>query len=369
MPVDLYSTALIALVVVATGIASIRINVSSAILEAIAGILLGNFFGVRIEPWLDFLGTFGGLTLTFLAGSEVDLILLGKNLRPSLTIGAMAFVVPLVSEMLFLSLFTNWSYLAKLTTSLALTATAVAVVYTLLLERGLLETSISKLILAAIFVNDILTLIGISLILHTINLFTIVFFLVIGIMIIVLPKVLAYLVRRYGRRAVELELRFIFAAMLGVSFLADAGNMQAVFGAFILGLVFANSIHSYEDLLPKLRSVTFSLLSPAFFIRAGLLISLPAVIENITLILGLLGVKMLSKFLGTYYFNKLWIPDAPFFSTMLLSTGLTVGIITASFGRDMGFLDPTQFSIAMIAVILSAIIPTLIAKKYTPAKV
>jgi glutathione-regulated potassium-efflux system ancillary protein KefC len=173
-------------------------------------------------------------------------------------------------------------------------------------------------------------------------------------------------VHNYGKRSAEIELRFIFSVLLAISFLADAGRMQAIFGAFILGLVFSHSIHSYQDILPKLRSVTFSILSPAFFIRAGLMISLPAVMQNIVLILGLLAVKIIFKFLGTYLLCQRWIPEAPAFSTMLFSTGLTIGIITLTFGKSAGYLNQTQFSIAMISVILSALIPTLIARRFIP---
>jgi glutathione-regulated potassium-efflux system ancillary protein KefC len=364
---DLYSTALISIVVVIAGIASIKLNFPSAIIEIILGILLGNFLGVGIEPWLDFLGTFGGLMLTFLAGTEVDLTLLAnRSKKQSFTLGVVAFTVPLAVEMIFLDLFTDWSFLANLAISLAMTSAAVAVVYTLLLDAGLLGSNLSKLILAATFVNDFLTLIAINLLSHTFNIFTIAFLLAIPLMLWGLPKLLAYLVASYGRRSVEIELRFIFAIMLTVSFLADAGKMQAIFGAFILGLLFANSIQSYDDLLPKLRSVTFSLFSPAFFIRAGLLISLPVVLQNIPLILTLLGMKMVSKFVGTYPLCRRWVPEAATFSSMLLMTGLTIGIITLTFGKDMNFLNQTQFSIAMVSVILSAIIPALIAKKFIP---
>lgn len=368
MPVDLYSTALIAVVVVVTGIISIRLRISSSILEAGAGILLASFFGVNIEPWLDFLATFGGLMLTFLAGAEVDLYLLRNSAKKSFTIGSMAFIVPLIGEIAFLSAFTDWAFLSTLAASLALTTTSVAVVYSVLLEYELLDLRASKLIIAATFVNDILTLIGINLISPRFNWYTIAFLLLIILMIFVLPKVLEYLVESYGKRAVELELRFIFACMLGISFIADSGRLHAVFGAFVLGLVFANCIHSYTDILSKTRSVTFSLLSPAFFVRAGMLISVPAIIQNVGIIIGLLGAKMVSKFVGTYYFNKKWIPDAPIFSTMLLSTGLTVGTITATLGRDLGFLNQTQFSVAVTAVILSAIVPTIIAKRFVPTK-
>lgn len=369
MAVDLYSTALIALVAVFTGVLSIRFHISSSILEAVAGIALGSFLGVRIEPWLDFLATFGGLMLTFLAGAEVDLSLLRKSAKPSFTIGIMAFVAPLIGEILFLSTLSDWTLISRLAASIALTTTSVAVVYAVILEYELLDLKASKLIIAATFVNDILTLIAINLLSPNFNSVTVVFVAIIALMILTLPRSLEYLVESYGKRAVELELRFIFAAMLCVSFIADAGKLHAVFGAFVLGLVFANSIHTYGDILTKARSVTFSLLSPAFFVRAGLLISMPAVVQNVGLILGLLGVKMLSKFIGTYYFNRKWIPEASLFSTALLSTGLTVGTIVATLGRDIGFLDQTQFSVVVTTVILSAIVPTLIAKRFVPTKI
>lgn len=366
MPTGLYSAALIALVVVLAGIVGIRSGISSTILEAIAGILLGNFMGVKVEPWLDFLGTFGGLMLILLAGAEVDLVLLVKHARQSFTLGFMAFIIPFIGEMLFLYAFTSWSFLAKIVTSLALTATAIAVIYTLFLESGLLGTDASKLIIAAVFINDIITLMCINLISHEFNSFTLIFIFAIVAMALGLPKLLEYIVNHYGKHSSELEIRFIIAVVLGISFLADAGQMQAVFGAFLLGLVSANSIRSYENLLPKIRSITFSLLSPLFFIKAGLLVSLPAVMQSALLIFGLLGMKIISKSIGTYYYNKKWMPNAPIFSTILFSTGLTVGIVTAAFGRDFGFLDQAQFSVVMITVILSAIIPTLIARRFIP---
>jgi glutathione-regulated potassium-efflux system ancillary protein KefC len=368
MALDLYSISLIAIVVVLAGVIGIRLNITSAIIEVIAGIILGNFLGVRIESWFDFLSTFGGLMLTFLAGVEIDLSLLKRNGKQSFVLGSSAFIVTFVGEMTFLYLVTDWSLPAMLTASLAQTPTAIAVVYTMFLECGLLGSQSSRLILAAIFVNDILTLMCINLIAHNFNSFTVAFILAMVAVALALPEIMRYIAEKHGMRSVELELRFIFAIILGISFLAEAGNMQAVFGAFLLGLVFANSLHNHLDILSKLRSVTFSLLSPMFFIRAGILISLPAVIENTVLILGILAVKMLSKSAGTYYFNRLWVPEAPIFATVLFSSSLTVGIVTASFGRNSQFLDQTQFSIVMIAIVLSAIIPTLIARRFVPVK-
>jgi Kef-type K+ transport system membrane component KefB len=369
MAVSLYSSALIAVAIAGAGIAGTKLRLSSAIIEVAVGIFLGNFLQVKIEPWLDFLGTYGGLILTFLAGAEIEIILLKKTAKPSFVIGTMAFVAPLIGEVLFLSFFTTWSLISKLAVSLALTTTSVAVVYAVLTEYEILKLPASRIIIAVTFVNDILTLIGINVISPSFDVFTVMFFAVLALMIFAVPRLLRFVVVNYGKKAVEIELRVIFAAMLGVAFIADVGRLHAVFGAFVLGLVFANSVQKYEGILPKIRTVTFSILSPAFFVKAGLLISLPSVVQNIVLIVGLLGTKLLSKFVGTFNLNKKWIPEAPVFSTMLFSTGLTIGTITATLGRDLGLLNQTQFSVTVVTVILSAIIPSIIAKRFVPKKI
>ena len=369
--VELYGPALVAASIVVAGILGRRLRISSSIIEVFAGVILVNLLGVKLEPWLDFLGNYGGLVLTFLAGSEVEFLLLKRKAKASFTIGSLAFLVPLLAEFMFLSVVTDWSYEAKIAIGLALSTTSVAVVYAILTEYEITKLPASRVIIAVTFVNDILTLIGINLISPNFNLYIIAgFFLILAILIFLVPKLLRYVVMKHGKSAVEMELRFIFAALLGVAALADIAKLHAVFGAFVLGLVFASSIQKYPDVLSKMRVVTFSFLAPAFFIRAGMLIGLPAVFENILLILGLLGVKLGSKFAGTYLLSKKWIDEsAGVFSALLFSTGLTVGSITATLARDLGFINQTQFSVTLIAVVLSAVVPTLIAKRYVPKKI
>ena len=362
---------MVAAAIVISAIIGSRFRISSAIFEVLSGIILANIFGVKLESWLDFLGTYGGLVLTFLAGTEVEFLLLRKKAKASLTIGTLAFLAPLTAEFLFLSFATNWTLQAKISVGLALTTTSVAVVYAILTEYEIMKLPASRIIIAVTFVNDILTLIGINLISPSFSIYILAtFFTILGSLIFLIPILLRYIVERYGRRAVEMELRFIFASLLGVAFIADVAKLHAVFGAFVLGLVFASTIQKYEDVLSKMRTVTFSLLSPAFFIRAGLLIGLPAVIQNIALIISLLAVKLLSKFAGTYLLSKKLIDESVgMFSALLFSTGLTVGSITATLARDLGFINQTQFSVAIVTVILSAIVPTLLAKRFVPRKI
>ncbi len=367
--VDLYSTAIIAIAIVISGIIGIRAKISSSIIEVLAGAILANVLLVKIESWLEFLATFGGLTLTFLAGSEVESALLKRKAKASGIIGTMAFVVPLVAEIAFLTLITDWTWQTKFAMSLALTTTSVAVVYAVLTEYELMRTDLGRTIVAVTFVNDIFVIVGISFIQPSFDIITAIFLLTLPALVFVVPRLINNLTLKYGKRAIEVELRFIFAALFLVSFFADEAKMHAVFGAFILGLIFANSLQKHQEIMGKMRTVTFTVLSPAFFIKAGMLISFASVMQSLVLILGLLGVKLASKFGGCYVLCRKWIPEGPEFSTLLFSTGLTIGTITATVGRDLGVLDQTQFTVTLTAVILSAVVPTVIAKKFIPKKV
>jgi len=113
--VELYAASLVAISIAVSAIVSSRLRISSAIFEVLAGVILGNLLGVKLESWLDFLGTYGGLVLTFLAGAEVEFHILRKKAKPSLVIGTLAFIAPLVAEFLFLSVVTNWTLQAKIT--------------------------------------------------------------------------------------------------------------------------------------------------------------------------------------------------------------------------------------------------------------
>jgi Kef-type K+ transport system membrane component KefB len=369
MVVDLYSIAIVATAVVVAGIIGSKLRISSSILEVGAGLIVANVLGIGITPWMDFLASFGGIVLTFLAGAEVEFILLRKKAKESLGIGTMAFVAPLIGVVGALTVFTDWSWQARIGAGLALTTTSVAVVYAVLSEYELIKMPTAKTIISVTFVNDILTLIGINFVHASFDLATIAFVAVLVALVPIVPRLLRRVVQNFGKKAAEIEVRFVLAILLVVSFFADMADMHSVFGAFILGLIFANSIQQHQDILSKMRTLTFALLAPVFFIRAGMLIAIPAVIANIVLVFGLLGVKLGSKFLGVYALCKRWIPEAPMFSTMLLSTGLTVGTIVASLGEQLGYLSDTQFSIVVSAVILSAVVPTLIAKRFVPVMV
>jgi Kef-type K+ transport system membrane component KefB len=134
---------------------SIRVGVSVALIEILLGVVAGNAHGIATNEWSNFLASFGALLLTFLAGAEIDPESLRAHLKESLSIGTVAFVGPFLGVLAFVFWVTGWPYQQALIGRIALATTSVAVVYAVLVESGLNQTELGKMILAACFVNDL----------------------------------------------------------------------------------------------------------------------------------------------------------------------------------------------------------------------
>jgi Kef-type K+ transport system membrane component KefB len=118
--------------------------------------------------------------------------------------------------------------------------------------------------------------------------------------------------------------------------------------------------------MDRMRSIAFSILTPFYFIKAGLYVSAGAVASGALLIAGFLAVKMVAKGVGVWPVSR-WFAfgtrDAAY-TTLLMSTGLTFGTISALFGLTNHLISQSQYTILVTAVIGSAVVPTLIAQKY-----
>ena len=114
----------------------------------------------------------------------------------------------------------------------------------------------------------------------------------------------------------------------------------------------------------RLRVVAFSFLTPFFFLKGGLNVSLGAVAANLGLLTVLLAAKMVPKLGFVYPLAQRAAPRHATFSTLLMSTGLTFGTISALFGLNAGIIDRTQFSLLVTVVVLSAVVPTAIAERW-----
>jgi Kef-type K+ transport system membrane component KefB len=110
--------------------------------------------------------------------------------------------------------------------------------------------------------------------------------------------------------------------------------------------------------------VAFALLTPFFFLRSGMNVSLPLVWANIGLLALLLAVKLAAKTTAVYPLARRYAKPHAAFTTLLMSTGLTFGTISATYGYTAGIVDRAQFSVLVCVVVLTAIVPTAIAQRF-----
>jgi Kef-type K+ transport system membrane component KefB len=362
-PVQL--AAVLAAAVVLASMISVEIGLSVALVELALGVVFGNAFGLDPNSdWLVFVANFASIVLTFLAGAEVDPDDFRERFGASLTIGLVSFIGPFVVAALTAYAALGWSPKASLIAGTALSTTSLAVVYAVLVETGLNETRIGKLIMSACFVTDMGTAIALSAIFVTPNGWFPLFLGVSVALIVALPKVAPWFFGRYGDRVIEPEIKLVFVCLFLLMVLADAAKGHAVLPAFVLGLVMARHYQEHRQEQQRLRVVAFAFLTPFFFLRGGLNVSLGAVVANLGLLGALLAAKMVPKIGLILPFARRHVPEHATFTTLLMSTGLTFGTISSLYGLNAGIIDRTQFSLLVTVVVLSAIVPTGIAQRW-----
>lgn len=343
---------------------SIEFGLAAAIIEITFGVIAGNYFGLPTHvTWIGFLASFGGMYLTFQAGTEVDTKLFKKHSIEAFLIGGMSFVVPFVAEFLLAYYGLHWSFGASKIAALALSTTSLAVVYAVLVETGLSETNYGKRLMAATFVEDASTAVFLTLLFLSLNWYTLYFVIAAIVTLVLVPKLVPLVVKRYGDKVVEPEIKLLFFVIFGLLWLGNAGNNQPGLPIFFLGLALSGYLAEKQYIRKKLRTVAFALVTPFFFFQGGLNVSLKYVWASLGLIALLTVVKLITKFIGVGPFAVLYHKKNAAFTTLLMSTGLTFGTISSEYGLSHHIINVKQFSVLLTCVIISAVLPTVFALK------
>ncbi|HEV7805569.1 MAG TPA: cation:proton antiporter [Solirubrobacteraceae bacterium] len=361
-PVQL--AAILAATVVLASMLSVELGISVALLELGLGVVAGNLFGLDPNAdWLVFIAQFASIVLTFLAGAEVDPDDFRERLGASLAIGLVSFAGPFVVAGLVAYELLDWTVKASLIAGTALSTTSLAVVYAVLVESGLNQTRIGKLIMSACFVTDLGTALALSAIFIKPNAWYPVYLAVSIALVVALPKLAPWFFGRYGDRVIEPEIKLVFPCLFVLMVAADAAKGHAVLPAFMLGLMMSRHYRQHRREQERLRLVAFAFLTPFFFLRGGLNVSLGAVVANLGLLAVLFAAKMVPKLALVLPLARRHVPRHATFATLLMSTGLTFGTISSLYGLNAGIIDKTQFSLLVTVVVLSAIVPTAIAQR------
>jgi Kef-type K+ transport system membrane component KefB len=345
---------------------SIRVAVSVALIEIVVGAVAGNLVGLQITDWVNFLAGFGAILLTFLAGTEIDPRIVRKHFWSSMTIGVMGFLAPYLGVLAYAHWGIGWPWPQAQIAGIALSTTSVAVVYAVMIETGFNKSEIGKIILAACFINDLGTVLALGIVFAHYDLRLLFFGAITAAVLIVLGRYAPSMFKRLGTRVSEPQTKFVALILLGLGGLATAAGSEAVLPAYLVGMALAPTFLAERELPHRMRIIVFSILTPFYFLKAGSLVEAYAVAQSIVLIAIFLAIKMVTKFIGilplTVYheFDK----REGMYTTLLMSTGLTFGTISALFGLTNKIIDQGQYTILVTAVIGSAVVPTLIAQRW-----
>lgn len=335
-----------------------------------AQLIIGAFVGAALlqtdASWIRFLAGTGAIVLTFLAGAELDPRVFRMKWKEAGAVGLIGFIAPFLGCAALAYYVLHWSMPASLLAGVALSTTSVAVVYAVMLEFGLNKTDYGKTVLAACFINDLATVIALGLLFAPFTWRSLVFVGASVVVFAILPWLTPRFFRHFGGRPSELEAKYLLFCLFGLGALAAWADSEAVLPAYIVGMVLAGTVGKDHALVRRLRTLTFGLLTPFYFIRAGSLVSVPALVAAPTAFLILLAGKMATKFLGVYPVTKLYKspPREAMYTTLLMSTGLTFGTISSLYGLSHGIIDQTEYSFLVAAVVGSAVVPTLIANAF-----
>ena len=349
---------------------SIRLGISVALVEILVGAIVGNLphasEWVQQTEFTTFLASVGSLMLTFLAGAEIDPVSLRRHWKASVSIGFVSFLLPFVGALAFSYYVLGWTLEAAEIAGIALSTTSVAVVYAVMVETGLNRQELGKLILAACFVTDLGTVLALRGVVRGRGYPP--------------PRIHPGECGRARPPAEDDPIRDTPSGppreRTGDQVPAPGsvrprsarrgGGSEAVLPAYVSGLVIAGIFLHDRVLIDRMRTICFALLTPFFFLRAGLLISGPALVSGAGVIAALLAVKLVTKAIGVWPTARAFRvpPRERTYLTLLMSTGLTFGSIAALFGLTHHLITQQQYSELVTVVILSALVPTIVAQQF-----
>ena len=367
MPADI-TPLIVGLLIFLSSLISLWLGLSVAIIEITLGAIAGNL-GLETEEWMLYMATFGGILLTYLAGTEIDTRLMREKFKESFIIGLFSFLLPFIGVFLFAHYIIHWDINSSLIAGIALSTTSLAVVYAVLVETGLNRTELGKILMAATFITDMGTALALSIVFIKPSWYTMLFMLV-SIVVIVLASGFSHRVFEntfLKNKIIEPEIKYVFLLLLIFIYFANLGDGHAVLPAFLLGLLMSkhfSETSQTRELRNRLRTVSYAVITPLFFIVGGMKISFALIYSAFGLFFLLFILKIVTKFIGVYFFARRYLPGGGMYTTLLMSTGLTFGTISSVFGLNAGYIDQVQYSVLVGVVVATAVIPTFIAQKW-----
>jgi len=351
--------------IVISGLFCIEFTIPIAMGEFFAGIIANQFINLNDIPWINYISHLGLLSIMFLAGLEIDLQTMKKNLKPNLIIGSSSFLAPFI-VVVAIGLFYSFTLIQSLVFAIALSATSLAMVFTILKDVSVLSKNLKQTLLGSAMIVDLLSMLFLGFILFDYTLINIIFLCALVFIVYLAKKFLIFIFNRYKGNLSEFELKAMLLVFLGVSIIAENAGLHGGFAAFLFGVTLSGIDPEHNEVIERLHIMVFSLLAPVFFFQAGYQISFNSISIKSLYMIVIFGISsFIFKYCGTYfsiYFLNKKNKTLSRYGALLFNYRLSFGIVAAIYAFEQNILSHNMLNVILIVIAISSLL-TVIFKK------
>lgn len=357
---------------------SIRTHIPWAVMLIIGGVLFGpsvlNL--LTIDPTIDFIGQVGLVFLMFMAGLETKVSQFKEFQKRLLLLAFINGFVPFLAGF-SLVLLLGYEFVTALVVGVIFISSSVAVVIPTLEVTGMLRTKLGQSVVITTVLQDIVSLVLLSLLLQSVDPITevplYVFYpVLLGVLVglrLLIPKLREWVVSvtQDSPGLFQLEFRSTFLLLIGTVIAFELLGLHPIVAGFFSGLVLADSIKS-KILKEKIQTISYGIFIPTFFIVVGLQTDV-SVFQNVGaflfVVILLVCTLVVSKYVSGYVaarFSGFDATESNFFAATSLPQ-LSTTLATAFVAFNLGLIDQTLLtSLVMLSVTTVLLSPILIRR-------
>ncbi len=362
---ELSQSFIIGLLIAASGVLAIEFGLSVAVLEIVMGFIARNVIGIYEASWLEFIADLGLIMLMFIAGFEVDIPMLRKNLGKSTVVGGLSFMVPFAGTY-GLALLLGLEHDKAVIVAICMSTTSLALVFPVLREMGLLTNAPGQFMLSSAMVVDIASVIALILFFIKPSWALLLGALAVIVIMLLAPRMSRWLFGRWRGNLIEMEVRFILFTLIALLFIAELSSVHAALTGFVFGVVMSTILRKHYQVEEKIRNIVFSFFAPVFFFHAGTRMDISEFSwRDAMYVIVLAPAAFLLKFGGTYHPFKWFKCSLNTFGAILFNYRLSFAIVAALFGLQTGRLTSGEYS-AIMCIVLVTSLGTALLLKFRP---
>lgn len=363
---------ILCLILISTSLAghySARLNFPPVIGQLMIGLLLGPaILGIiKTNSLIHVFSEIGVIILMFIGGLESNLSLLKKFLKPSIIVAVSGIVLPFISTY-FIGLVFGLNQIESLFIGIIFIATSVSISVEVLKSMKYLQTPEGTTILGAAVVDDILSIIILSVLISlSVNttgssqpsiFLTIVEQLIFFILIFVASRWLVPKLIKISSKLLLPVPETIMSMILcfGSAYFAEKMGLSGAIGAFFAGLAISQTPQK-KEIIDKTNPIGYAIFIPVFFVSIGLSISLLGIVENSWLFITLIIVGILSKWLGAgggALLAKFNYKNSSVIGAGMISRG-EMALIIAQIGFNAHLLSSGDYSVIIGSIVVITI--------------